>query len=504
MSDRTAFAGPCAMVIFGAGGDLTKRLVVPALYNLVCANLIPEQFAIIGVDLAEHNDEDWRQSLKAMTSEFVKAGDQGAVLNEDAWNRLAGRMTYLRGDLNDQAMYESLKGRLQGLDSSSGTGGNYLFYLAIADRFFGSVVEHLGESGLVREDNSWRRVVIEKPFGHDLASAQALNQQIMKVLAEKQIYRIDHFLGKETVQNIMMFRFANGMFEHVWNRDRIDHVQITVAETVGVERRGRFYESTGALRDMVPNHVFQLVAMTGMEAPNSFSADAVRSEKEKVIEAIRVCDPDAPCAAVRGQYGPGNVAGQSVSGYRGEPDVSPNSNVETYVAMKLTIDNWRWSGVPFYIRTGKRLATRKSQIAIRFRGSPTALFRGTQVNEPAPNWLLLRIQPDEGIALEFGAKIPGPVMKVGDVRMDFKYKDYFGAAPQTGYETLLYDIMIGDATLFQRADNVEAGWRVVQPVLDSWANTAPENFPNYSSGGQGPKAGDELLERDGRAWRPIN
>ncbi|MCU1294975.1 MAG: zwf [Bryobacterales bacterium] len=498
--------GPCAMVIFGAAGDLTRRLVVPALYNLVISKLLPEQFALIGLDLADRSDEDWRQSLREMTAEFIRAAGQEAKLDENAWSWISTRMSYLQGDLNNPETYEALKAKLSEVDATSGTGANYLFYLAIADRFFGPVVEHLGRSGLAQiTDHYWRRIVVEKPFGHDLESARALNAQILKVVNENQIYRIDHFLGKETVQNIMMFRFANGMFEHLWNRDRIDHVQITVAETVGVEKRGKFYEQTGGLRDMVPNHLFQLVAMTAMEAPNSFNADAVRSEKEKVIEAIRVCKPDeVSCAAVRGQYGPGQIGGKKVPGYRQEPDVSPDSHIETYVAMKLTIENWRWAGVPFFIRTGKRMAARKTQIAIRFRGSPATLFRGTQVREPAPNWLLLRIQPDEGIALEFGAKIPGPVMKLGDVRMDFKYKDYFGATPRTGYETLLYDIIIGDATLFQRADNVEAGWRVVQPVLDFWTSNTPANFPNYSAGSQGPSIGDELLAGEGCAWRPIN
>ena len=392
------------------------------------------------------------------------------------------------------------------LDTSCRTCGNYLFYLAIADRFFGPVVEHLGESGLAQEENGrWRRVVIEKPFGHDLASAQALNRQILKVLDETQTYRIDHFLGKETVQNIMLFRFANGLFEPLWNRDRIDHVQITVSETVGVEKRGSFYDRTGALRDMIPNHVFQLVSMTAMEAPNSFGADSVRTEKAKVIEAIRIYEPkDVPCQAVRGQYGGGEIEGQQVPGYRSEPDVNPNSPIETYAAMRLSIENWRWSGVPFYIRTGKRMARRKTQIAISFKQVPAALLRDTEIKEPLPNWLLLRIQPDEGIAFEFGAKIPGPEMRVGDVRMDFKYQDYFGTAPATGYETLLYDVMTGDATLFQRADNIEAGWRVVQPVLDAWGATPPGDFPNYAAGSQGPRAADELLSKEGRAWRPIN
>jgi glucose-6-phosphate 1-dehydrogenase len=494
------------MVIFGAGGDLTRRLVVPALYNLGCNHLLPDNFALVGLDLADKSDQDWRDSLREMTEEFVRSSGQSSELNHDVWDWIEARMSYLRGDLNDPATYQQLKDKLTGIDAAHGTSGNYLFYLAIADRFFGPVVEHLSESGLANEaDGHWRRVVVEKPFGHDFASAKALNRQILKVVGEKQVYRIDHFLGKETVQNIMLFRFANGMFEHIWNRDRIDHVQITVAETVGVEKRGRFYENTGALRDMVPNHVFQLVAMTAMESPNSFGADAVRSEKEKVMEAIRVCKPEeVECFAVRGQYGPGQIKDAAVRGYRQEPDVADGSTTETYVAMQLTIENWRWAGVPFYIRTGKRLASRKTQIAIRFKGSPAALFRETEVRNPAPNWLLLRIQPDEGIALEFGAKVPGPAMRMGDVRMDFKYADYFGSAPRTGYETLLYDIMIGDATLFQRADNVEAGWKVVQPILDHWATQRPNDFPNYPAGSQGPAAADALLATAGRAWREIN
>ncbi|MBV9227084.1 MAG: glucose-6-phosphate dehydrogenase [Acidobacteriaceae bacterium] len=498
-------AGPCALVIFGAAGDLTKRLVVPALYNLTCAQLLPEEFTLIGFDLADHSNEDWRNSLTEMVEQFANSDGSKYAFNRDAWNFLASRMSYMKGDLTKPESYGQLKSKLEEADKTQHTGGNYLFYLAVADRFFGTVVEQLGKSCLSCEKpGHWRRIVIEKPFGHDLQSAQALDHEILDIVSERQIYRIDHFLGKETVQNLMMFRFANGLFEPLWNRDRIDHVQITVAETVGVEKRGRFYESTGALRDMIPNHGFQLLAMTAMEAPNSFDANDVRAEKAKVVEAVRVCDGGAKCNVVRGQYSAGKIGDEQVPGYRQEPDVAPNSPVETYVAFKFLVDNWRWSGVPFYLRTGKRLARKKTQIAIKFKGVPCALMREEVSSGPAPNWLLIRIQPDEGIALEFGAKVPGPRMKLGDVRMDFKYQDYFGTAPATGYETLLYDVMMGDPTLFQRADNIEAGWAVVQPVLDMWAKNGPGDLQFYAAGSQGPAAADELLARDGRAWRPIN
>jgi glucose-6-phosphate 1-dehydrogenase len=395
--------------------------------------------------------------------------------------------------------------RLAGLDASAGTAGNYLFYLAVADRFFSVVVAALAAAGLTTEkDGHWRRVVIEKPFGHDLASAKALNGEILKTLDECQIYRIDHFLGKETVQNIMTLRFANGLFEPIWSREHIDHIQITAAETVGVERRGNFYDKTGALRDMVPNHVFQLLAMTAMEPPNSFDANAVRAKKAEVIQAIRPLDPaHAMTDAVRGQYDAGTVLGKPVRAYRDEPDVVSDSVAETFIACKLKIDNWRWAGVPFYLRTGKYMKRRWTEIAIRFHQAPYALFRGTNVKQMNPNWLILRLQPDEGIALEFAAKHPGPRVKLSSVSMDFAYKTFFKMAPNTGYETLIYDCMIGDATLFQRADNVEAGWQAIQPILDAWASTRPKDFPNYVAGGTGPAAADELLARDGRAWRPL-
>jgi len=348
-------------------------------------------------------------------------------------------------------------------------------------------------------------VIIEKPFGHDLDSAKALNAAILKHLQERQIYRIDHFLGKETVQNIMALRFANGLFEPLWNRQNIDHVQITASETVGVEHRGKFYEQTGALRDMVPNHLFQLLAMTAMEPPISFDADAVRSKKAEVIEAIRPMTPDEALKnAVRGQYAAGTVLGHPVRAYRDEPNVAANSTTETYVACRFSIENWRWAGVPFYVRTGKYLKRRWTEIAIRFHQAPYSLFRGTQVEHMNPNWMILRIAPEEGIALEFAAKHPGPSVKLSTVSMDFAYASYFKLEPNTGYETLIYDCMIGDATLFQRADNIEAGWRAVQPMLDAWGNARPLDFPNYVAGSSGPAAADELLRRDGRAWRSLD
>jgi glucose-6-phosphate 1-dehydrogenase len=503
-----AVAPPCAMVIFGAAGDLTKRLVVPALYNLVSGKALPDTFRLVGVDLADKTTEDWRDGLAAMMNEFVNEGGAEFEIDhvdQNDWRWLAERMTYLPGDLNDPATYQRLKGHLAKLDQTAGTAGNYLFYLAVSERFFAAAVAGLGAAGLVAEEKSrWRRVVIEKPFGHDLDSAKALNTQVLKTLQEHQIYRMDHFLGKETVQNIMALRFANGFFEPVWNRQHIDHVQITAAETVGVERRGKFYEKTGALRDMVPNHMFQLLAMTAMEPPTSFAADAVRSKKAEVIQAIEPLSPEEALAdAVRGQYGAGTVLGKPVQAYRNESDVARNSNAETFVAWRLKIDSWRWAGVPFYLRTGKSMGRRCTEIAIRFHRAPYALFRGTYVQHMHPNWMILRIQPDEGIALEFTAKRPGRSVKLSTVSMNFAYKDFFQVAPSTGYETLIYDCMIGDATLFQRADNVELGWQAVQPILDAWANNTAGDFPNYAAGTTGPTAADALLGRDGRAWRSL-
>jgi glucose-6-phosphate 1-dehydrogenase len=507
-AESSLVAPPCAMVIFGAAGDLTKRLVVPALYNLVSAKRLPDGFRLVGVDLAAETVEDWRKGLFDTMQDFVGKDGEFEVdqLDQAVWRWLAERMSYLQGDLNDPGTYDRIGEHLAKLDQTAGSAGNYLFYLAVADRFFGVAVAGLAAANLVTErDGQWRRVVIEKPFGHDVSSAKTLNAEILSALHEAQIYRIDHFLGKETVQNIMALRFANGLFEPVWNRQHVDHVQITAAETVGVERRGRFYEKTGALRDMVPNHVFQLLAMTAMEPPISFDADEVRTKKAEVIQAIHPLGPaQALNDVVRGQYDAGTVLGRAARAYRREPDVAPDSNTETFIACKLKIDNWRWAGVPFYLRTGKYLKRRVTEIAIRFHQAPYTLFRGTDVERMNPNWMILRIQPNEGIALEFAAKRPGPTVKLSSVSMDFAYKTFFKIEPNTGYETLIFDCMIGDATLFQRADNIEAGWRTVQPILDVWANNPPWDFPNYAAGGSGPAAADELLARDGRAWRPLD
>ena len=498
-------AGPCTMVIFGAGGDLTKRLVVPALYNLATGNLLPKDFALIGVDIADLTADQWRDNLNNMMQSFLAGGGefQPKSIDHDAWGSLLDKMSYLRGDFADDATFKKLGELLKKTEDERHTGGNVLFYLAIADRFFGPVVDKIAAAGLVDEGGGkrWRRIIIEKPFGHSLESAKALNARILKVLDEKQIYRIDHFLGKETVQSIMAVRFANEFFEPIWNRDHIDHVQITVAETVGVERRGKFYEQTGALRDMVPNHLFQLLTMTAMEPPTSLDPDAVRNRKADILNAI---PPVAIDCAVRGQYGEGTVEGHHVTDYRHEPDVSSTSQIETYVALKLEIDTWRWAGVPFYLRTGKSMSKRWTEIAIQFRRAPLSVFHGTDVSKMAPNWLVLQIGPEEDISFQFQVKRPGQTVRMASVKTSFAYKDWFPPSPNVSYETLIYDCMIGDATLFQRADMVEAGWRIVQPVLDGWAAEKPTDFPNYTAGSAGPKAADDLLGKDARrSWRPI-
>ena len=485
------------LVIFGAGGDLTKRLVVPALYHLVQAGKLPKQLAIIGIDRNPQSSEQWRQNLTNMMQTLTPAGR----LDAPAWSWLTDRMQYMAADFTQSETFQNLKGLLVQQREQNGA-ANILFYLAVAERFFGPIVEQLGHAGLTQQsEGAWRRVIIEKPFGHDLSSAKVLNAQILRVLTEDQIYRIDHFLGKETVQNILVLRFANGIFEPLWNRDHIDHVQITAAETVGVEGRGRFYEQIGALRDMVPNHLFQLLAMIGMEPPVSFDADAVRTKKTELLQAIH---PVSPENAVRGQYGGRVMLEQKVQGYRHEPNVAPDSATETYVALKLGVDNWRWAGVPFYLRTGKHLSARTTEIAIQFRQAPYALFRDTPVERLPANILMLRIQPDEGLSVSFSAKRPGTEIEIDGVAMDFAYRDYFEPVATVGYETLIYDCLIGDATLFQRADTVEVAWRAVQGLIDSWARDPATDFPNYTAGSAGPAAADRLLARDGRAWLPIS
>jgi glucose-6-phosphate 1-dehydrogenase len=426
-------------------------------------------------------------------------------IDEAAWKRLAEKMSYVQGDFTKPDLYEKIRATLVEAEKTHGTQGNVIFYLAVADRFFGTVVEQLGKAKLtdLNKDGKyqfWRRVVIEKPFGHSLESARELNASILRTLHEDQIFRIDHFLGKDTVQSIMAFRFANGLFEPIWNRDRIDHVQITVSETVGVERLGKFYEATGALRDMVPNHVFTLLSMVAMEPPTGFDAAAIRSKKAEVLTSMPAVKP---AQAVRGQYGAGTVLDKTVKAYRQEPNVAPDSDIETYVAMQLGIDNWRWAGVPFYIRTGKHMSQRNTEIAIQFKQAPYAAFHGTPVDTLRPNWLVLRIAPDEGISLQFEVKRPGPAVDIAAVKMDFRYDDWFPKEPNVGYETLLYDVMTGDQTLFMRADMVEQAWRIVQPVLDVWA-AEKADFPDYESGSDGPKAADELLTHEAkRAWRPV-
>ncbi|HKE86833.1 MAG TPA: glucose-6-phosphate dehydrogenase [Vicinamibacterales bacterium] len=491
---------PCVMVIFGGSGDLTKRKLIPALYNLATNNLLRKEFAVVGIARSDMSTDDFRKKIDGDLHEFAPES-----IDPKIWERLQTAMYYMPGDLGDPARYDQLKAQLAEIDERHGTSGNRLYYLATAPQFFAEIVKQLAHAGLTREeDGTWQRVVIEKPFGRDLESARHLNQELTQVLHERQIFRIDHYLGKETVQNIMAFRFANGIFEPIWNRRYIDHVEITSAEEVGVEQRGGYYEGAGALRDMVPNHLFQLMTLTAMEPPVSFDANAVRDEQTKILKAIQPMSPEEVLTrVVRGQYGEGVIDGTRVPAYRKEPSVDPASNTETFVAMKLLIDNWRWADVAFYLRTGKRLPCRVTEIAIQFKRAPFVLFRDTPVERLSANRLVMHIQPEEGITLRFGAKIPGPHLNLGSVNMDFKYSDYFGATPSTGYERLLYDAMSGDATLFQRGDMVEAAWSVVTPILDVWKALPPRNFPNYGAGTWGPAQADELLKHDKCHWREI-
>jgi glucose-6-phosphate 1-dehydrogenase len=493
-------ADPCCLVIFGASGDLTHRLLLPALYNLAATGMLSEAFGLIGVARSASSSDAFRDDLANSLPKFATRD-----IDERIVKRLLDCVAYVQGEPDDDATYKKLGQELARIEGERETRGNRLFYLATPPAGFVPIGCHLGKSGLAREDNgAWRRIVIEKPFGTDLASAQALNRELLGILKEDQIFRIDHYLGKETVQNILVLRFANGLFEPIWNRDHIDHVQITVAESLTVGRRGNYYDATGALRDMVPNHLLQLLSLVAMEPPVRFAADAVRAGKADLLDSIEVpTREDALRDAVRAQYGEGFVDNRAVEPYRQTKDVDPGSSTETYVALKLMIDNWRWAGVPFYLRTGKALRTKLSEVAIKFKQAPIAMFRDTPVDRLAQNFLVLRIQPNECIGLQFNAKIPGPTIAIGGVGMTFKYEDFFDAPPSTGYETLIYDCMIGDAILYPRADGIEAGWRIVQPLLDAWREAGARDLAAYRAGGEGPAEADQLLARDGRRWRPI-
>jgi glucose-6-phosphate 1-dehydrogenase len=494
---------PCIVVIFGASGDLTKRKLLPALYHLEQGGLLPEDFAVLGVA---------RRPLEKSFAPDMKDGIVAGGGVEDADPKLApfvDRIQYYAMNFDDDGGYEGLKKKLTEMDGKYNTRGNRLFYLATAPEYFSDIINFLGKHSMAQPEEDkdgkapWVRTIIEKPFGHDLESARALNDEVNKVFNEDQIFRIDHYLGKETVQNILVFRFANGIFENVWNRNYIDHVEITAAESIGIEGRGPFYEQAGALRDVVQNHVMELLSFVAMEPPVSFKADAVRAEKVKVWKAIT---PIHPADTVRGQYGPGIVDGKSVPGYRQEDRVHPRSQTETYAALRLEIENWRWAGVPFYIRAGKRLPKRVTEITVQFKQPPMLLFKGGECHDSSgikPNLISMRIQPDEGISLRFGAKLPGPSMDISPVQMNFSYADAFGKSSANGYERLLLDAMLGDGTLFAHRDGVEATWALMTPILKAWAETPVKDFPNYAAGTWGPSAADALLESEGRKWRKL-
>jgi glucose-6-phosphate 1-dehydrogenase len=490
----------CALVIFGVTGDLTHRLVIPSLYNLAAAELLPEKFCVVGVARRGMSNEALRESLMKGLRQFATRPVEDKVAN-----RLLECVTFVEADPGDALSFDRLKEQLEQLETARNTGGNRLFYLATPPDAFAPIVRQLGRIGLLKEDHgAWRRLVVEKPFGTDLASAHALNVELLSILNEHQIYRIDHYLGKETVQNILVLRFANGMFEPIWNRHHIDHVQITVAEKLGVGHRGSFDDATGALRDMVPNHLFQLLSLIAMEPPTRFDAHNVRSEKDEVLAAIQTqSEEEALKNSVRGQYTAGKIDDTEIPDYRKAPDVRPDSTTETYVALKLTIDSWRWAGVPFYLRTGKALRMKRTEVAIKFREAPFAMFRCTPIEQLAENYLVICIEPTEGISLQFNSKVPGPVIRIDGVQMKFHYKDYFKVEPATGYETLIYDCMIGDNILFQRADGVEAGWQAVQPFLDTWKKAGAKGLEFYPAGSEGPPGAFELLKRDGRSWRKL-
>src|SRR6195952_510068 len=490
---------PCSFVIFGVTGDLAHRLVVPALYNLAANDLLPDNFCIVGIARKAMSGEQLTESLSKGLQEFATRKVDDAIAK-----RLLACVTCIEADPKDPASFDKMRDQLDELEAEQKTGGNRLFYLATPPSAFLPISKELGRTGMLTENGSWRRLVVEKPFGTDLASAKALNTELLKLVDEQQIYRIDHYLGKETVQNILVLRFANGMFEPIWNRNHIDHIQITVDEKLGVGHRGSFYDATGALRDMVPNHLFQLMSLVAMEPPAKFDAQAVRSEKAEVLAAIQTqSETEALKNSARGQYQAGKIGDTEIEDYRKTEDVKSDSTTETYAALKLTIDNWRWAGVPFYLRTGKALGIKRTEVAIKFKEAPFAMLRETPVDRLSQNYLVISIEPTEGITLQFNTKVPGPTITIEGVAMKFQYKDYFKAKPSTGYETLIYDCMIGDNILFQRADSVEAGWQAVQPFLDAWKKAGADGMEMYKAGSEGPAGAEQLLKRDGRNWRKL-
>ncbi len=501
--DSTKAIDPCIVVIFGATGDLTARKLIPALYNLARDGQLPNHFACVGFARRPKSHDDFRNEMHEAISKFSRV----KPVDEDLWNTFHNQIFYHQSNFDDADGYAKLKTVLEDLDKQLGTKGNRVFYLSTQPSFFPHIIENLNKGGLIYDtqkvQDKWSRVIIEKPFGHNYQSGVELQQFTMNHLAESQIYRIDHYLGKETVQNIMVFRFANALFEAFWNNHYVEHVQITVGEEIGIGTRGAFFEEAGILRDIVQNHMMQLLSLIAMEPPVSLDANAIRDEKVKVLHALRPIDMENFSKyVVRGQYGPGFVDGESAIGYREENNVDPQSCMETFAALKLYIDNWRWAGVPFYLRAGKRLPKRATEVAIVFKEVPGILFtRGGKKN--AHNVLVLRIQPDEGISLRINTKVPGPSSPIQPVKMDFRYGSYFGLTPPEAYERLICDCILGDGTLFARGDEVLASWKWITPVLERWAETPPSDFPNYQSGTWGPKAADEMIEADGDRWRLI-